>query len=249
MPVKFIHGGTLEVQGGKPRIGLVVPPVNTAAEDYYHTFGCDQFAFSSTRYGYHKELPLRKRLDCYDAELPSRLESFGHMAMHAIIPSCSGNHYLKGFDGDLDYCLKASESVGVAVISTTVAVVAWLRNLGINKVTMVTPYEDWLNKLSAAYWLSSGLKIDSTIQVIEQSTGETAGSPYHLGTDDILAAVRGNITGHDPVLMVGTGMDTREALSILSDEYPEHDFYTSNSCVLSWLRLTLYDEDPLSRLR
>lgn len=249
MPIKFVHGGTLEVQGAKPRIGLVVPPVNTAAEDYYHTFGCDQFSFSSTRYGYYKDLPLRKRLDCYATELPTRLDSFGHMAMHAIISCCSGNHYLQGFDGDLGGCLELSDSVGVATLSTTVAVVAWLRHLGVDKVTMVTPYEDWLNELSLAYWSSAGLKVDTMIQVVEQSTGETAGSPYHLGTDDILAAVRGHLVSYDPVLMVGTGMDTREALSILSQEYPEHHFHTSNSCVLSWLRLTLNDEDPLTRLR
>lgn len=249
MPIKYVPGGLVEVQGEKPRIGLVVPPVNTAAEDYYHTFGCDQFAFSSTRYGYHDHLPLRQRLDCYARELPSRLESFGHMALHALIPCCSGNHYLQGYDGDLGECLKTSDRIGVATLSTTVAVVAWLQHLGIEKVTMVTPYEPWLNALSLCYWSSAGLKVASVIQVVEQSTGEVAGSPYHLGTDDILAAVRGNIPPDQAVLMVGTGMDTREALSILTQEYPDHRFYTSNSCVLSWLRLTLLDEDPLARLR
>ncbi|AKN18099.1 hypothetical protein MHAE_13870 [Mycobacterium haemophilum DSM 44634] len=243
-----VHVGPLREQRRKPRVGLIVPPANTAVEDDYLTLGGDVFAFSTARYGVYHDVGLRQRLDRYAAELPSRLMSFGSMPLHAIMACCSGNHYLQGFDADLRDCRTASECTGVITVSTTVAVVAWLRHRGINTITIASPHPDWLTDLSEKYWTSAGFEIDSVIRVVDKTTGMTAGSPYQLGTDDIVTAVRDAELLGTPILLVGTGVHTQAAVTTLTQQFTGQEFYTSNSCGAAWLRLTLDNPNPLARL-
>jgi len=246
------RGGPGGVQRRKPRVGLVVPPANTAVEDDYLALGGQTFAFSTTRYGVHRDLPLRQRLDHYAAELPSRLGSFGDMPLHAIVACCSGNHYLQGFAGDLGACRRSSECVGTLTVSTTVSVVGWLRHRDIDAITIASPYADWLTELSKNYWDSAGFRISSVINVVDKRTGTIASSPYRLRTEDIVAAVHDVCTARDagtPILFLGTGMHTREAVAALTQEFAGQEFFTSNSCGVDWLRLTLNDPNPLAGLR
>jgi maleate isomerase len=229
------------------KIGLVVPPSNTAVEEDFLSLGGDEFSFSFSRYSVYPGETLRERLDHYAGELPSRLKSFHVTGMNAIMACCSGNHYLEGFDKDLEDCRRASKTIGVPTFSTTVAVVGWLRHCGMETIHIVSPYADWLNDLANAYWLSAGLKITFTTSIFEHSTGKAYSSPYNVETEDILAAVRGNDSSKTPVLMDGTGMHTRNALAILSHEFPDRVFLTSNSCSINWLRLTKLEADPFLR--
>lgn len=242
------HVGPLREQRRKPRVGLIVPPANTAVEDDYLALGGDAFAFSTTRYGVYHTIGLRQRLDRYAAELPSRLLSFGNMPLHAIVACCSGNHYLQGFDADLRDCRNAAECIGVITVSTTVTVVGWLRHRGIDTITIASPYPDWLTDLSKNYWASAGFGLNSVIRVVDKTTGMMACSPYQLGTDDIITAVRHAELSGTPILFVGTGMHTRDAVTTLTEQFAGQEFYTSNSCGVSWLRLTLDNPNPLAGL-
>jgi maleate isomerase len=232
----------------KSRIGLVVPPANTAAEDDYLALGGDVFEFSSIRYGVHPDLSLRQRIHCYAAELPSRLASFGGMQMNGIVTCCSGNHYLQGFRADLDQCRRSSDEIGSAVVSTTVAVVGWLRHNSVDSITVGSPFPEWLRDLATTYWSSADLHVASVIPIVDTTTGEIAPSAYDLTTDDIVASMRPHLPASTPVLLIGTGLHTREALEILRRDYPGQDFYSSNSCGVSWLRLTQTSTDPLTSL-
>ena len=246
------RGGPGGVQRRKPRVGLVVPPANTAVEDDYLALGGHAFAFSTTRYGVHSDLPLRQRLDHYAAELPSRLASFGDMPLHAIVACCSGNNYLQGFGADLCACRRSSDRIGTLIVSTTVAVVGWLRHRDVGTITVASPYPDWLTELSKSYWDSAGLRISSVIRIVDGRTGTVAPSPYQLRTEDITAAVHGVCAARRPgapVLFLGTGMHTREAVAALTHEFAGQEFFTTNSCSVDWLRLTLTDPNPLARLR
>lgn len=246
------RGGPGGVQRRKPRVGLVVPPANTAVEDDYLALGGHAFAFSTTRYGVHSDLPLRQRLDHYAAELPSRLASFGDMPLHAIVACCSGNHYLQGFGPDLCACRRSSERVGALAVSTTVAVVGWLRHRHIDTITIASPYADWLTELSKSYWDSAGLRISSVINVVDSRTGTVAASPYGLRTEDITTAVHDAFNSRrtgTPILFLGTGIHTREAVAALTHAFAGQEFFTTNSCSVDWLRLTLNDPDPLARLQ
>ena len=139
------------------KIGLVVPPVNTAVEEDFLLLGGDDFSLTVNHYSAYPGESLRERLDHYAGELPSRLASFHGMGMNAIMACCSGNHYLEGFDRDLDDCRRASKTIGTHIVSTTVSVVGWLRHCGIDTIHIVSPYVDWLNELANSYWVSAGL--------------------------------------------------------------------------------------------
>lgn len=225
-----------------------MPPANTAAEDDYVALGGDVFAFSSTRYGVHPDLSLRQRIDCYAAELASRLTSFGDMQLTGIVSCCSGNHYLQGFRADLDECRRSSDEIGSTVVSTTVAVVSWLRYNSVDSITVGSPFPAWLRDLATAYWSSADLQVASVIPIVDTATGEVARSAYDLTTEDIVASMRPHLPASTPVLLIGTGLRTREALEILRRDYPGQDFYTSNSCGVNWLRLACRTTEASSTL-
>jgi maleate isomerase len=52
-----------------------------------------------------------------------------------------------------------------------------------------------------------------------------------------------------PILLVGTGMHTRDAVTTLAQQFVGQEFYTSNACGVDWLRLTLDQPDPLAVLK
>ncbi|MCE0447882.1 hypothetical protein LT493_40435 [Streptomyces tricolor] len=77
--------------------------------------------------------------------------------------ACNASHYLLGPEGDRAFVAELSERFGYPVQSTTQAILAVCEHFGISRLTLVSPYWDWLTETSRAFWEQAGVTVDRVV--------------------------------------------------------------------------------------
>ncbi|MFE6036480.1 arylmalonate decarboxylase [Streptomyces sp. NPDC056452] len=222
-----------------PRLGVVVPPENPTAEpEFNHLLGSGMNVYTS-RFPVTPGVGLRAMLETYNDVLPGILKSFGGMRLDAAVVACSASHYLLDPDGDRAFCAELSERAGFPVQSSTQAILAACDALGVNRLTLVSPYEPWLTDTSRAFWERAGLVVDDVV-LVPAATGPDGGGhydPYEVTTGTVLGHIREReIPAGTALLFTGTGMGTLGALAELAREQPHRTLLTSNLASAWWAR-------------
>ncbi|WP_329209391.1 arylmalonate decarboxylase [Streptomyces sp. NBC_00683] len=222
-----------------PRLGVVVPPENPTAEpEFNHLLGSGMNVYTS-RFPVTPGVGLRAMLETYNDVLPGILGSFGGMRLDAAVVACSASHYLLDPDGDRAFCAELSERAGFPVQSSTQAILAACDALGVNRLTLVSPYEPWLTDTSRAFWERAGLTVDGVV-LVPAATDPAGGGhydPYEVTTGTVLRHIREReIPAGTALLFTGTGMGTLGALAELAREEPRRTLLTSNLASAWWAR-------------
>ena len=214
----------------KLRIGLVVPPQNAAAEPEFGELVRAAANSHVMRFPFLPELDLAGRLRRYNDVLPETLAGFGEMRLNAAVVACTGSHYLLGPAADRSFCGELGDRYGMPVASAAIAILETCQDLGLEEITLVSPYQPWLTEHSVAYWEAAGIAVRDVVKV---RAGERF-SPYDVGTAELVAQVRSaGLARATPLLFTGTGMFTLAAL----DELRADGFgpmLTSNICSARW---------------
>lgn len=218
-----------------PRLGIVVPSGNAAAEPETSRLAGPEINVHTSRFPVLPGKSLRERLDTYNEVLPEALGNFGGLRLDAAVIACSGSHYLLTPEGDRKICDELGERVGAPIASTTLAVVAALEAAGVNRIALISPYEPWLTEISRDYWAQAGLTVERVVKV---RAGEVF-SPYDVRPDELIDQVRGAAVPEDLALVfTGTGMFTFAALEELARD-GDRLLITSNLAAAWWARRTL----------
>ncbi|MEV8020724.1 arylmalonate decarboxylase [Streptomyces sp. NPDC086554] len=216
-----------------PRLGLVVPPENPTAEPEFRHFLDSGMNVYTSRFPVTPGKGLRDMLETYNEVLPDVLAGFGQLPLDAAVVACSASHYLLSPEGDRAFCAELSDRAGFPVLSSTLAILAACETLGVNRLTLVSPYEPWLTDLSWGYWAKAGLAVD---QVVPVPAGDRY-DPYAVTTEAILEQVeRHGLADDAAVLFTGTGMFTLEALDELGAR-SDRVLLSSNLASAWWARL------------
>ncbi|MFC9341337.1 arylmalonate decarboxylase [Streptomyces sp. NPDC057020] len=218
-----------------PRLGVVVPSGNAAAEPEIGSLVSPAFNVHTSRFPVLPGKDLRGRLEKYNDVLPDVLGNFGGLRLNAAVVSCTGSHYLLTPDGDRALCAELSERVGAPVRSAALAILDTARAVGAERLVLISPYEPWLTELSHAYWESAGLTVDRVVKI----RAGARFSPYDVTTEELVAQVREAELPEDAALLfTGTGMFTFDALAELGRD-SGHTLLTSNLASAWWARDTL----------
>ncbi|MFH9728518.1 arylmalonate decarboxylase [Streptomyces sp. NPDC017254] len=218
-----------------PRLGVVVPSGNAAAEPEIGSLVSPAFNVHTSRFPVLPGKDLRGRLEKYNDVLPEVLGNFGGLRLDAAVVSCTGSHYLLTPDGDRALCAELSERAGAPVRSAALAILDTARAVGADRLVLVSPYEPWLTELSHAYWESAGLTVDRVVKI---RAGDRF-SPYDVTTSELVAQVREAQLPEDATLLfTGTGMFTFDALAELGRD-SGRVLLTSNLASAWWARDTL----------
>lgn len=218
-----------------PRIGVIVPSGNAAAEPEMSRLAGPAVNVHTSRFPVLPGKGLRERLDTYNRVLPETVAGFGGLRLDAIVVACSGSHYLLGPEGDRKVCDELSHDRGVPVRSSTLTVLAALEALGRDRLALVSPYEPWLTEISEKYWTDAGLRVELVVPV---KAGKVF-SPYDVQPHELIAQVRcAGIPGDLAILFTGTGMFTFAALEELA-RHTDQPMLTSNLASAWWALRTI----------
>ncbi|MET9233123.1 maleate cis-trans isomerase family protein [Streptomyces cellulosae] len=223
-----------------PRLGVVVPPENPTAEpEFNRLLGAGTNVYTA-RFPVTPGLGLRAMLETYNEVLPEVLGSFGALRLDAAVVACSASHYLLGPDGDREFCAELSRRSGAPVASSTQAILAACAELGVSRLTLVSPYEPWLTGASRAFWEEAGLTVDAvaTVPAVEEDGGGGPRyDPYRVTTDAILRRIpERELPDASALLFTGTGMGTLAALTELARREPRRTLLSSNLASAWWVR-------------
>lgn len=224
-----------------PRLGVVVPPENPTAEpEFNQLLGAGMNVYAA-RFPVTPGAGLRAMLETYNEVLPDLLGSFGALRLDATVVACSASHYLLEPEGDRAFCEELSERAGSPVHSSTQAILAVCEALGVDRLTLVSPYEPWLTDTSRAFWERAGLTVDGVVLVPAEEAATPGGQerfdPYAVTTAAILRRIRERELPADTALLfTGTGMGTLAALTELARQDPHRPLLTSNLASAWWAR-------------
>ncbi|CAM5493713.1 Arylmalonate decarboxylase [Streptomyces griseus] len=224
-----------------PRLGVVVPPENPTAEPEFNQLLGAGMNVHTARFPVTPGAGLREMLETYNAVLPDVLGSFGALRLDATVVACSASHYLLEPEGDRAFCEELSERAGAPVHSSTQAILACCEALGVDRLTLVSPYEPWLTDTSRAFWEQAGLTVDGVVLVPAEEAATPGGQarfdPYAVTTGAILRRIRERELPADTALLfTGTGMGTLAALTELARQDPPRPLLTSNLASAWWAR-------------
>ncbi|AKN71680.1 arylmalonate decarboxylase [Streptomyces sp. PBH53] len=223
-----------------PRLGLVVPPENPLAEPEFNRLVGAELNVYSARFPLTPGMGVKETMLRYNDVLEDTLGTFGRMRLDAAVVACNASHYLLGPEGDRAFVAELSERFGYPVQSTTQAILAVCEQFGISRLTLVSPYWDWLTETSRAFWEQAGVTVDRVVlapAVPGEKDEDHEFDPYRVTTRTLLERIRAaGLPDEGAVLFTGTGMGTLAALAELDREFRRTTLLTSNLAAAWWAR-------------
>ena len=144
-----------------PRIGMIVPSLNTIAED-----DCRRFAPAEVGYHVHR-VRLRKRDGkvTMDGLLQSWLEAedeaglLADLRPSAVLFNCTGASVAHGPSGDALLAERMTQTLGIPSTNTMVAIKQALRALGVRSLVHVSPFADEFSEIERVSLANAGFTV------------------------------------------------------------------------------------------
>jgi maleate isomerase len=143
--------------GWRAKFGLIIPSVNTTTES--EVFRClpEGVTAHFTRMEFKETTPeyFERMID----DVPAGAQMLSHAAVDAMIFACTSGSLYGGLGHDKKIISKMREHYDVPASTTSTAVIEAFKNLGVNKVAVATPYEDWVNELEKKFFEGTGIQV------------------------------------------------------------------------------------------
>jgi maleate isomerase len=102
-------------------------------------------------------------------QLPSHAELLGHAKVDAICYACTAASFLHGRQHEIDYLSRVQTSVAPPIISMAGAIVDAAQYLGLKRVAVGAPYEQWLLDRLVRYLEGAGFQVVRAVGLGEQA--------------------------------------------------------------------------------
>lgn len=196
----------------KFRFGGVVPPANPTVEIEYPVLLPADVALHTMRL---PVLPgdLDDRNRGYVDSFPEMIKGFGSLKLDAIAIALTGSQYRLSPTGDRELCDRLSDKAGIPVETGTIAIDKALKRLGVNTVSLMSPYPNHQTQLACRYWEDAGYGVHSVSQFEDKLVA------YHVTPEEIGNALkRLDAAADGAIILSGTGMRTIDMLAATGRE-------------------------------
>ena len=171
----------------------------------------------------------RARLIDYFDRLDATHRQFDVAPLAAAGFACTGSCYLVGRANEERRLAAAAQAAGYPVLSAAQSIRMALKELGVHRLALLSPYPKWLSDAGQQYWRNEGFAL-TAVACLPAELLDTR-NIYKLTTpcvQEVLARL--DTSGADAVLLSGTGMPTLRSLAQNRSGVP---MLSSNLC-LAW---------------
>jgi maleate isomerase len=162
----------------------------------------------------------------YVASYSPALAGFGSLKLDAISVAMTGPQYRLGYPGDIALCDRLSNQSGVPVETASLGIARALQALGVEHLTLISPYPDNITRLACEYWIGAGFNMHSVTALSDELVA------YTVTPEQVLQAIRRTTIHPDgAVILSGTGMRTIEAIAEAAEAISQ-PLLASNPCAL-----------------
>ena len=187
-------------------MGVLTPQANTTVEPELWTLLPPGWSMLNARLTSDKGT-IAERLVDYTARFRDTAAEFANAPVEVIAAACTGASYLIGVEAEARIVAEVEAARGVPFLTAALASVAALRRMGAERIALLSPYPEELNRVCKPYWEAHGFAIAATDGPALE--GAAFHPIYAMEGAAVLDAYRRlSQTGADAVLMLGTGMAT-----------------------------------------
>ena len=196
--------------GSRGLIGILTPQANTTVEPECWTLLPGGYSMITARLT-SECVTIEERLIDYAARYHKSAAQFANAPLDAIAIACTGTSYLLEQEDEFRIIEELQRKLEVPCVTAAQATLDALRVVGAERLALLTPYPESLQRVSMKFWQSHGFEVvastgptlrDDTFHPIYSLSHESVYQSYHeLCESDA-----------DVVLMLGTGMTTLGAL-------------------------------------
>jgi maleate isomerase len=148
------------MHGWRARIGVMIPSVNTVLEPDFYAMAPPGVSIHASRLlrgplmtpSMEDEYGMAAQLERAAAELASA-------RVDVLLYGCTGGSLLDGAGYDEQLARRIREATGIAATTTSTAVLQALRALDIRRVSILTPYPEWIDLRERRFLEASGLTV------------------------------------------------------------------------------------------
>ena len=141
----------------KFRIGLIVPSLNITIEPEFNAIAPKNISIHATRL--LLERGDKRSLERMAKRTEEACDLLASAKVDVIAYACTTGSLVKGPEWEADLLRRMNSRVSVPVITTAGAVVSALKEMGLEKVGLGTPYTDALNKVEVDFLESNGIHV------------------------------------------------------------------------------------------
>ena len=150
------------------RIGMILPSVNIRMEpEYYRCKELENFNFYSTRV--MLDDTTEETLRAMEKDLEQAARMIATVFPEAVIYGCTSGSFISGSGGN-SHIIDTIESIcHCPAVTASQAMVQSMQELGVQKITLVTPYTDDINEKEKDFFQANGIQVAAMrgLQIVE----------------------------------------------------------------------------------
>jgi maleate cis-trans isomerase len=202
--------------GAAGLLGVLVPQANTTVEPEVWALMPPGWSMLAARLTSGAGT-IAERLVDYTARIDATAAEFANAPVTTLAFACTGASYLVGAQEEARIIDRVCAARGVPLVTAAQASAAALREMGAQRVALLSPYPGDLGAASRASWRDQGFDIVAEAGPALRS--DDFHPIYAMAGDAVLESYRAlSRSGAEAILMLGTGMATLHALAAGRDE-------------------------------
>lgn len=144
------------------RLGLLVPACNVTVEPEMYKMAPQGVTLHSERLFISRQIPAPlEGLEQLAQDVPRAAQMLAVIEpkLKVIAFGCNSGSFYKGIEFENDLVRSIEAASGVPSISPSGAAIQALKELGLNKLCMISPYTDWQHERGREFLVSNGFEV------------------------------------------------------------------------------------------
>lgn len=224
------------VYGSRARIGLIVPPTNTANETEWHSMAPANVSIHSARMPLHADTQSKAGISALHADIEKFASDLVQAEVDVVAYGCTAGSMVSPVDS-LAHLI--TQKTGCKALTTAQSIVMALRALRAKSIAVATPYFEAMNHHERQFLQENGFDVVSMKGLGFGSTGVADFRNICRITPDEVAnlARRVDTENADAVLLTCTDLSSLAVIKLLEKELGK-PVISSNSATF-WYALRL----------
>ncbi|MDR3561531.1 MAG: aspartate/glutamate racemase family protein [Negativicutes bacterium] len=139
------------------KLGLIVPSWNTVNEYEVQRAVVPAMSLHTMRIPHTAD--TEEKLMWMGTQVPAAAQLLAHAKVEVICYGCAAGGFIKGPKYDQQVITDIMEATGIPGVTSAAATAAALRSLGVERVSIASPYEPWLNEKLKQYLEVCGFEV------------------------------------------------------------------------------------------
>ena len=144
--------------GSRARIGVIVPPTNTANEAEWHSLAPDNVSIHSARMPLHTDTKSKAGMEALYSDIEKFSNDLAAAEVDVIAYGCTAGSMVTPVDS---LAKLITAKTGCKALSTSQSIVEALNALAVKKISVATPYFDTMNNHEKEFLQTNGFDVIS----------------------------------------------------------------------------------------